>query len=143
MFEPKIDRDPASLHGSVRGRFHRWKTQVEAQFPQFTVKVIETRRSEARQRWLYAQGRTRKGKIVTWTMDSRHRWGLALDFVLVRNVSGRIDWDAKTYERVLAKVPPDLYQLKSLASIGDYGHLEASDADYLISVGRPLGVKAA
>jgi hypothetical protein len=143
VFEPKVDKDPASLHGSVRGRFQRWKRQVEAEFPQFEVILLETRRTEARQRWLFAQGRTRKGKIVTWTMDSRHRFGLAVDFALKRRLTGRIDWDTKVYQRVLERVKPDLYQLKSLASIGDYGHLEASDADYLISVGRPLGVKAA
>lgn len=36
-------------------------------------KVIEGVRSEARQRQLYAQGRTAPGKIVTWTLKSKHR----------------------------------------------------------------------
>lgn len=34
--------------------------------------VLEGRRSHARQAELYAQGRTKPGKIVTWTMNSRH-----------------------------------------------------------------------
>lgn len=34
--------------------------------------VIEGVRTEERQAQLYAQGRTTAGKIVTWTMESRH-----------------------------------------------------------------------
>jgi peptidoglycan L-alanyl-D-glutamate endopeptidase CwlK len=35
-------------------------------------KVVEGVRSPARQRMLYAQGRTTPGKIVTWTLNSNH-----------------------------------------------------------------------
>lgn len=34
--------------------------------------VIEGVRTPARQRWLYAQGRTRPGRKVTWTLKSNH-----------------------------------------------------------------------
>lgn len=49
-------------------------------------KVIEGIRSEARQHQLYAQGRTAPGKIVTWTMNSKHRkqpdgYGHAVDLL--------------------------------------------------------------
>lgn len=37
-----------------------------------TFTVIEGVRTPARQAQLYAQGRTAPGKIVTWTMNSRH-----------------------------------------------------------------------
>lgn len=37
--------------------------------------VLETLRSPARQRELYAKGRTKPGKKVTWSMDSRHLAG--------------------------------------------------------------------
>lgn len=36
------------------------------------VKITETYRSQERQNYLYEQGRTRPGKIVTWTKNSRH-----------------------------------------------------------------------
>lgn len=36
------------------------------------VLITETYRSQARQNYLYAQGRTRAGKKVTWTLNSRH-----------------------------------------------------------------------
>lgn len=38
--------------------------------PDFSV--IEGVRTEARQRELYAQGRTKPGKVVTWTLKSNH-----------------------------------------------------------------------
>lgn len=34
--------------------------------------IIETGRTQARQNELYAQGRTKPGAIVTWTLNSRH-----------------------------------------------------------------------
>lgn len=43
--------------------------------------VIEGVRSLSRQRELYAQGRTSPGKIVTWTLKSKHIMGKAVDLV--------------------------------------------------------------
>lgn len=43
------------------------------------VFVTETYRSQERQNYLYAQGRTRAGSIVTWTTNSRHKSRLAWD----------------------------------------------------------------
>lgn len=57
-----------------------------------SAKVVETIRGKARQEWLYAQGRTRPGEIVTYAPDgdtSWHYWGLAVDFV-----SERDEWNA-------------------------------------------------
>lgn len=36
------------------------------------VLITETYRSQERQNWLYEQGRSRAGKVVTWTKNSRH-----------------------------------------------------------------------
>jgi peptidoglycan L-alanyl-D-glutamate endopeptidase CwlK len=43
--------------------------------------VIEGLRSREKQHALYAQGRTSPGKIVTWTMRSKHIDGLAVDLL--------------------------------------------------------------
>lgn len=43
--------------------------------------VLEGVRTLERQRELYAQGRTAPGKIVTWTMKSKHIDGKAVDLV--------------------------------------------------------------
>jgi len=52
--------------------------------------VVEGLRSRQRQAQLYAQGRTTAGKIVTWTLKSKHIDGLAVD--LAPFADGKIDW---------------------------------------------------
>ncbi|OEC01180.1 peptidoglycan L-alanyl-D-glutamate endopeptidase [Lysinibacillus sphaericus] len=60
--------------------------------------VTETYRSQARQNYLYAQGRTRPGKIVTWTLTSNH--------------TSRLAWD-------IAVAPPKpLYDVDTLTKVG-------------------------
>ena len=55
------------------------KRAIEISDVDFTV--LEGVRTLERQRELYAQGRTAPGKIVTWTMKSRHIEGKAVDLV--------------------------------------------------------------
>lgn len=50
------------------------------------VLITETYRSQARQDYLYEQGRTRAGKVVTWTRNSRHTGRMAWD--ICKNVKG-------------------------------------------------------
>ena len=51
------------------------------------VLITETYRSQARQDYLYAQGRTRPGNKVTWTKNSRHTSRRAWD--ICKNVKGQ------------------------------------------------------
>ena len=56
--------------------------------------VLEGLRTKERQAELYAQGRTAPGNIVTWTMQSRHTDGDAVDLVpypLDWNDTGKFD----------------------------------------------------
>lgn len=59
----------------------------------YPIEVFEGYRSPDRQDWLYAQGRTREGKIVTkakaW--ESTHQLGLAIDIALF--INGKWSWD--------------------------------------------------
>ena len=58
--------------------------------------VVEGVRTVARQRELYAQGRTKPGKIVTWTLKSKHIDGLAVDLL-----PAPYDWkDPKGFDAV-------------------------------------------
>ena len=58
--------------------------------------VVEGVRTLARQRELYAQGRTKPGKIVTWTLKSKHIDGLAVDLL-----PAPYDWkDPKGFDAV-------------------------------------------
>ncbi|HIU48904.1 MAG TPA: M15 family metallopeptidase [Candidatus Avimonoglobus intestinipullorum] len=50
------------------------------------VRITETYRSQARQEYLYEQGRTRPGAVVTWTKNSRHTARRAWD--ICKNVKG-------------------------------------------------------
>lgn len=51
------------------------------QISEVDFSVLEGLRTVERQRELYAQGRTTPGKIVTWTMKSKHIDGKAVDLV--------------------------------------------------------------
>lgn len=57
----------------------------------YSILVIEGLRTKERQADLYAQGRTKPGKVITWTMKSKHLEGKAVDVVLLRN--GKIHWE--------------------------------------------------
>ena len=61
------------------------------------VLITETYRSQARQNYLYEQGRTRAGNIVTWTKNSRHTGRMAWD--ICKNVKGQEYSDAKFFEQ--------------------------------------------
>lgn len=61
--------------------------------------VTEYYRSQARQDWLYEQGRSRPGKVVTWTRLSNHTSGYA--------------WD------IAVSPPYDLYDSKIIAKAGE------------------------
>lgn len=64
----------------------------------YNIFITETYRSQARQNYLYAQGRTRPGKIVTWTLKSNH--------------TSRLAWD-------IAVAPPKpLYDVDTLTKVG-------------------------
>lgn len=58
----------------------------------FDVIVVEGVRTIQRQRDLYAQGRTKPGKIVTWTMNSKHIDGLAVDLAPYDHETKQILW---------------------------------------------------
>jgi peptidoglycan L-alanyl-D-glutamate endopeptidase CwlK len=53
--------------------------------------VVEGRRTKERQAELYAQGRTKPGKICTWTLESKHIEGKAVDLAPIAD-DGSIDW---------------------------------------------------
>ena len=61
--------------------------------------ITETHRSQARQDYLYEQGRTRPGQIVTWTKNSNHTSGYA--------------WD------IAVNPPHDLYDAQIIAKAGE------------------------
>ena len=67
----------------------------------FSLFVVEGLRTKERQEQLYAQGRTKPGPKVTWTMKSKHLDGRAVD--LAPLIDGVIDWkDLKKFDQIAA-----------------------------------------
>jgi hypothetical protein len=56
------------------------------------VYINETRRPQERQEWLFQQGRSRPGPIVTWTLTSDHRDGRAADLRFGSDAGYRWMW---------------------------------------------------
>jgi len=52
-----------------------------------------TYRSQEEQDALYEQGRTKPGKVVTWTHTSRHTSRMAFDIAILKD--GKPTWDVK------------------------------------------------
>ncbi len=117
-------RELEGVHPELVRRVER---VVERMWQEFghRVEVVEGWRSQERQESLYAQGRTTPGPMVTWTRDSAHTRGEALDV--------RIDggWeDVRAFERLQT-----VAQSEGLRTLGmrDPGHLELPEG----ASGRP------
>jgi peptidoglycan L-alanyl-D-glutamate endopeptidase CwlK len=91
MTEPARSSDTGLLHPVFRDKAHQLLESLAAEGIPF--RLFEGFRSPERQQYLYAQGRTRPGPVITkavpWT--SYHQYGLAGDFVLFEN--GLWSWD--------------------------------------------------
>jgi len=55
--------------------------------------IVEGRRSQERQNELYEQGRSKPGQVVTWTRNSKHTQGLAVDIAQL-DENGKITYNA-------------------------------------------------
>jgi peptidoglycan L-alanyl-D-glutamate endopeptidase CwlK len=71
----------------------------ECQDEGYPIELFEGYRSPERQNYLWEQGRTREGKIVTHSSawNSWHQYGLAAD--LVGKINGKWDWSLD-YDRI-------------------------------------------
>ncbi|MFN9213906.1 MAG: hypothetical protein ACK6DK_04925, partial [Gemmatimonadota bacterium] len=109
----------ATVQPALRDRLERVIERMQREFGH-DVRVVEGRRSQARQDALYAQGRTAPGPVVTWTRDSAHRDGAAVDVM----INGGYD-DAAAF-RTLARIAAE----EGLRTLGprDPGHLEVATA---------------
>ena len=88
---PRTDMD--GLHPLMREAARRLLEKCKAEG--FPFDAFETYRSPQRQEWLYAQGRSRSGGIITYAKawESYHQYGLGVDFVL--RPAGKWSWDTK------------------------------------------------
>jgi hypothetical protein len=112
-------RTLAGVDAELRARLDRVMERMQHEYGH-VVQVVEGVRTQARQDALYAQGRTLPGAVVTWTRDSAHLDGHAVDV--------RIDGGYENAEafRRLARIARE----EGLKTLGprDPGHLELSPA---------------
>ncbi len=108
-------RDANSLAPALRERLGRVVTRMQREYGH-DVQIAEAGRTQARQDYLFTQGRTRSGPVVTWTHDSAHTRGRAVDVT----IDGGYD-DAAAFARL-----QQIAQAEGLRTLGarDPGHLE-------------------
>lgn len=111
----QVQRNPALLDPEFQARLDRVIERMESEFGH-KVTLTETFRTQERQNYLFEQGRTRPGAVVTWTKASNHTLGRAADVL----IDGTYD-NAKGYQR-LAQIAAE----EGLRTLGarDPGHIE-------------------
>ncbi|MBA2666092.1 MAG: M15 family metallopeptidase [Trueperaceae bacterium] len=135
MTSPPIDRTLGSLHPMFRNALEAWLTEARARVEHVDFRVTETRRTLERQAWLYAQSREApylRSPPVTWTLDSRHRFGLAADLAMIRKDTKRAIWEVSSWRWLYRTIPVEPYGLRHLDPI-ELVHLEWRYADEAIA----------
>jgi peptidoglycan L-alanyl-D-glutamate endopeptidase CwlK len=91
--------------------------------------VVQGNRTLAQQKAIYAQGRTKPGPIVTWTLKSSHIGGRAIDYAAL--VNGKISWNPKHYPAIAKAFKQAAKELKTPIIWGgdwkktkDWGHIQ-------------------
>jgi hypothetical protein len=123
-------KDVDALAPELRSRVQRVIDRMQHEYGH-EVTIVETARSQERQDHLYDQGRSRPGAIVTWTRDSAHTRGAAVDVI----VDG--SWENGLGFARLQEIAKE----EGLRTLGmkDPGHLELSDrADRASASAVPL-----
>ncbi len=87
------DRDPAHLNPQLWSKVQRVIARMAAQRGD-KVEMVEGYRTPERQQYLYEQGRSRPGPVVTWTKNSLHSEGLAADLKIEGSGDKRADYAA-------------------------------------------------
>jgi len=93
--DPRSERNLATVQPQLQRLGRELLRRLAAEGLVF--KVTSGNRTQAEQDALYAQGRTTKGPVVTWTRKSRHIGGRAIDLTLF---SGKNPvWESRHYDR--------------------------------------------
>jgi len=93
--DPRSERNLATVQPQLAKLGRELLRRLAAEGLNF--KVIQGRRTQAEQDALYAQGRTKPGPVVTWTRNSRHLTGRAIDLALFQGKN--VVWESKHYNR--------------------------------------------
>jgi hypothetical protein len=137
MKEPPKNKRTDVLYMPFYTRLSNWLVAARKAFPLLNINISETRRTLTRQQWLYASGRTRKGLVITYTLDSYHRLGCAADLVITRKLTPWVAvWDSRVWNTVYEKVPPEKFGLERLPFEAVHLQLPAKEVAVLRKQGK-------
>ncbi len=141
--EPPQDRDLNGLHPIFRSLIERYVEFAQG-FLRHELRIGECRRTIDRQVWLYAQGRVEphlNKPIASRTIDSKHRYGLAVDLIIVDTTTSPQTpiWTPSTWRELYRVAPPSWFGLTPISN--EYVHLEIAVAAQLIDRAEELGVE--
>jgi len=110
------------LHPAVRQIFKTFIETCEEKL-NITLRIAQGFRSIAYQDGLYAQGRTKPGKVVTNAKggSSFHNYGLAIDLVQMKG--NDVDWNFD-YSKLIPFMPAGMVWGGNFKSIKDKPHFE-------------------
>lgn len=83
-----MSRDINDLSQEMRDKVRAWEINMRLEGIDYLITC--TLRTQEEQNALWEQGRTKSGRIVTWTKTSKHLKGEAFDFVIM--FQGKPDW---------------------------------------------------
>lgn len=94
----------------------------------YRFRISEAYRTPERQKALYAQGRTKPGPVVTWTLQSNHIKRLAVDLYPIFSINDKNKLDAfyRDIDSVANKY--GIFRDPALIKIGDFGHYDFNKA---------------
>ncbi len=122
MSASDVDRDPSHLFPPFRTRLLALMADLERETGEPWI-IEEGLRSQARQSWLYAQGRTRPGPIVTWMKTPTwHGTGLAADIRPRRGYDCPPEW-----WKIKHRLEPKHGLKNPPYRKGDLGHVQIAD----------------
>ena len=125
MGPPRVDRFAGLAPGFAVRLFATVQAARTAGLP---VAVFETLRSDDRQRWLFAAGRTRPGPVVTGASSALRSWhgfGLAAD--LAFGGPGRWEWPADGPEWIELETIAGRHGLRSGRAWHDIPHFQPAN----------------
>ena len=88
-------RNPSDLVPELQDLYAKFCEEMDKAGQHFILTC--TRRTQAEQDDLFSFGRSKPGKIITWTHHSLHVEGRAFDIAVL--INGKVSWDGKDYEK--------------------------------------------
>jgi peptidoglycan L-alanyl-D-glutamate endopeptidase CwlK len=88
-----MSRDPNELTPELQVLYEKFCEEMDKAGIRFILTC--TKRTPEEQAELYSRGRSKPGRIVTWTLKSKHIEGKAFDIAIL--INGEVSWKDSDY----------------------------------------------